>query len=386
MRVLIAPLVCRMETAGPTQRVVALAKAFLASGHDVAFCAGENANYRPVKSVDNFPAPLPEPLGLPWPFGRIAMTAAMGFGLLGRREINSFEMVLRLMGVLNPGFFWRDVDCLLKVFDEFEPDVVYSEFRLSAIVAAKLSGRRVVGGYSYPAQAHYRSNPEFSLGLRREIVRRGLPETDSILDLFRWQEMSFVSSSSALEPFDDPDVRHVGPMFSLPEPSTSTERRNVVVYFGNAAIRPRRAMRVLRKAFEGNNRQVHFAAKASEPVEHGNIHVAPSFDFGKLLPECLAFIHHGGQNSAVSGLLAGAPQLIFPGGVFERQYNADSIVSVGAGLRLMEEDFNSETLRSLIERLEIEPSFRKRSEVVGRELRGLGGAEVVVQSVEELAG
>ena len=44
--------------------------------------------------------------------------------------------------------------------------MVYAEFRISAIVAAKLENIRVVTGYSYPVQKSFASNPEYSTGVK----------------------------------------------------------------------------------------------------------------------------------------------------------------------------------------------------------------------------
>ena len=50
------------------------------------------------------------------------------------------------------------------------------------------------------------------------------------------------------------------------------------------------------------------------------------------MPQALVYLNHGGQNSVMTGLIYGVPQIIFPGNIFERQYNAASIEQLKAGL------------------------------------------------------
>lgn len=78
------------------------------------------------------------------------------------------------------------------------------------------------------------------------------------------------------------------------------------------------------EAFRSGGYEVYVAGMdAQEDCE--NIHFARRFDFSKLLADTAVTINHGGQNSIMDGFLCGVPQLICPGRVFERKYNADSV-------------------------------------------------------------
>jgi UDP:flavonoid glycosyltransferase YjiC (YdhE family) len=214
MKILIAPMVCPFETAGPAQRVAILAKAFSDAGHEVAFCAAEDSNYQPVEGVENFPSIIPEPLGLPRPLGKIAAFLAFKSGMLKRKEITSFEQVLHILGILNPGYFFRDLEILRQTIKEYKPDIVYSEFRMAALVAAKLENVILAGSCSCPALPSYRRNPEYSVAVRKKLAQMGLPELESILDLFYWQAKSFIPSSPMLEEIAMENAIYTGPLIS----------------------------------------------------------------------------------------------------------------------------------------------------------------------------
>jgi UDP:flavonoid glycosyltransferase YjiC (YdhE family) len=382
MKILFAPLICAFETGGPMQRVATLAQTFLRAGHEAAFCSSENCNYRPVEGVKNFPCPLPEPMGLPRPLGKIAAYIAFKSGIMKSAEVRSFEQVHKLIGNLNPSYFFNDVEVLRRTIREFKPDVVYSEFRLSAIVAAKQEGVKLVGTCSIPALSSYRSNPEYSTAVRQKLKSMNLPELDSILDLFHWQSVSFIANSPSLEPIEMENAVYVGPFFDIPEPPEKTERNKIVVYLGNGSISPKLALREIRRLAAECKYEIYLASEALHPTDEANLHIDRKYDFSKLLPESALFIHHGGQNSCMSGLLSGTPQLIFPGKVFERHFNAESIDKAGAGLLAPETDFNTKKIKDYLERLVNDENFSKIARELGKEQRKLGGAAKTLSVTE----
>ena len=141
-----------------------------------------------------------------------------------------------------------------------------------------------------------------------------------------------MASSPELEPFPEP-VTHVGPLTpqkTMPGGEGEKARDAIVAYVGGGGVSERQLIRTLWKASKTLGCQVYIAAGKKNIVEDG-LHVAPRLDFSKMLPRAAVFLNHGGQNSIMDGLLAGAPQLMIPCKVFERIYNADSVARLGAG-------------------------------------------------------
>jgi UDP:flavonoid glycosyltransferase YjiC (YdhE family) len=386
MKVLIAPMAALAETSGPFSRAKALALGLLQQGHTPAFCAAKDINYQPVEGVREYFAPLPSPMGLPMAIGKRMFTVARRLGLQQRRKVRSFEQVLFIVGAIQRRFFAEDVSAIQKAIQEFKPDVVYAEFRPAAIVAARTENVRVAIGYSYPARKAYASSPQYSRGVRSFLQEQGLPKIDSVLDIFEWADLKIVPSCYELEPIDDPQVVFTGPFNVSPSPAgTEAKSKNaIIVYLGNGSITYPKQLLVLMQAFQGSNYQIYIASYQANPVDGGRIHVARRFDFNTLFPYAIAFINHGGQNSVLSAVMAGVPQIVFPGNVFERQYNAYSVEKAGLGKNCTDTQFQPDALTSAVEEIKTNPCYLENIYRVQSRLGELGGVRKAIHSITTL--
>lgn len=386
MRILLAPLAMPLKTMGPARRAVSLAQEAIGRGHELVVCMAEDGNLLPEalpQGARVFPAPCPSPLGLPPTLGRHIPQLLRALGLDRKARVQSFEQVLFIAGHLSRRFFARDVAALRRIINSFRPDVVLSEYRLQAIVAAQQEGVPVAGTHSFPGQASYASSPRLSKGVRAWLRDQGVGHFNSVLKLFEMLRPRFVASSPELEPFEA-DVIHVGPLTPLPQDMPTDQPRNLVAaYMGNGGLTPQRLAPLLREAAAGTGREIYIAGGA--PLEQDGLHMAPRFDFSQLLPQAAVFLNHGGQNSVMDGLLAGAPQLVLPGKVFERDYNARSVERIGAGLRLDEEGLDALRLNEAMQRLEQSDAARQAAKA-GARLASLGGAGKVFDVLERMYG
>jgi uncharacterized protein (TIGR00661 family) len=372
------------ETSGPITRALNLAVKAEEKGHEVALCAAEDCNYHPVKNIKNYYAPVPSPFGLPLFIGKNIFKIAQILGIQQRKKVNSFEEVLHIVGAIDRKFFPKDVYYIRKAIRDFKPDVVYAEFRIAAIVAAKLENVSVVTGYSYPVQKSYASNPKYAKGVKKFLKKNKLPEIESVLDIFNWADLKFVASSYELEPIDDKKVIHVGPFYDFQKPKEMpTKRENIVAYMGNGTIPPKKLVKVLSEAFTRTNYNVYIASKMLKPFKKDNIHVGHRFDFNELLHGAMAFINHGGQNSIMAGLIYGAPQIMCPGNVFERQYNSLSIERLNAGVYVKVGDFTSEKIGQVVRKFEESSIYENNAKNIGERLVNLGGVSKVVSILEK---
>jgi uncharacterized protein (TIGR00661 family) len=384
MRVLISPMSAMVETKGPFSRTVILANEFIKRGHEVALCAAEDVNYRSIEKVKNYYAPIPSLLGKPKFIGSNIFKIIQLLGLQEKKTVNSFEEVLHFIGAINRKYFANDVSCIRKAIKEFKPDVIYSEFRVAAIVAAKLEKVKVVTGYSFPVQKSFASNPEYAKGVNKYLEENNLNKVESVLDIFDWADLKIVPSSYELEPINGEDVVFIGPFSSSDVTPVKVEKNKIVAYMGNGTISPMKVIEELTKAFEKSNYQVYIATEQVEPYKRNNINVNKRFDFGKLMPEASVYINHGGQNSIMTGLIYGVPQIICPGKVFERKYNASSIAKLDAGILLEVSDFNYETIKRIVNVFNEKLTYANNSKIAGEQLLSLGGVTKAVQVIEEL--
>lgn len=394
MRILIAPLSMPLPTMGPAGRTISLMNEAVRRGHETAVCAALDGNLKPEALPAKtawLPAPVPVPLGLPRVVGKLLPTLMNLTGMSRRAKVSSFEQVLFLGGHLHLGFFLKDVEALRQAICRFKPDLVFSEYRFEAIVAAHLEKVPVCGTHSFPGRAQFASSPQFSQSVRRWLEKQGLGDLDSVLSLYEKQSPRFVASSPGLEPFPD-EVIHVGPLtphsIAPPENALSSPAQPkdaIVVYMGNGALAAKELVGTLSAAVKDDSRQVFIAAGNKTKPPHSNIHLAPRFDFSELLPRAEVFVNHGGQNSIMDGLLAGVPQIMIPGNVFERDYNASSVVRLGAGRKLSPAEFTPQKFTQALEELNNSGAAAKARQA-GAELASLGGAAKVFEVVESRFG
>jgi uncharacterized protein (TIGR00661 family) len=386
MRVLITPMSAMAETSGPFSRAVALCHKLIERKHEVALCSAEDVNYRKIENVKNYYAPIPSPLGTPMFIGKKILKIAQLIGVQEKKNVNSYEQVLHFVGAINKKHFYDDVFHIRKAIQDFKPDVVYAEFRISAIVASKLENIKVVTGYSYPVQKSFASNPEYSTGVKEFIHENNLPSIESVLDIFNWADLKIVPSSYELEPIDDKNIVFTGPFFTPKIKNSESPRNKIIAYMGYGTINPKIVIDELSKAFEESDFQIYIATEQVSPFKKKNIIVDKRFDFTELMSESIAYINHGGQNSIMSGLIYGVPQIIYPGNVFERKYNATSIVNLGAGITLQSNDFNGDRIKNIINDFINNSTYANNSKKAGEQLLNLGGVDKAIEAIEELIG
>ena len=102
------------------------------------------------------------------------------------------------------------------------------------------------------------------------------------------------------------------------------------------------------------------------------------------MDEAVLFINHGGQNSIVDGLIHGVPQIMIPGKVFERRYNARSVVDNGAGVEVSINDLCSSKLKEVADQLIESPDVAEKAAILGGKLMSAGGVGKIVEGISEI--
>jgi len=386
MKILIAPMAAAAPTAGPFSRAKAIALEAKKRGHEIAFCAAEEMNYKAVEGVKNYYCPIPKLFGrVPFPIAKRMLPIIQKLKLQEKKEVTSFEQVLFISGAIAGNFFAKDVSWIRKAIQDFKPDVVFAEFRLAAIVAAKLENVKVVTDYSYPTQKEYASSPEYSKNLKLYLKKNNLPEIESALDIFNWADQKIVVSSPDLEPLKQENIHFVGPLFSLDKTNVEKGKKNIIFYMGSGTISSAKMISVATEAFKNTEYQIYIASPIkNKKNKYQNIHIQTRFNFSKLMPDCTAFINHGGQNSIMTGLIYAVPQIIFPGKIFERKYNASSIEKIGAGFHFTEDDFTTNKILLTINKFENNSIYKTNAEKIGNNLLKLGGVSKLIDIIEDL--
>ena len=377
-------MVARSRMGGPWSRAKRIARAFRDGGHEVTLAWGADGN-----CVDpggpTLEIPVPSPLGLPDAIARHTFPLASRLGLMGRKPVRSFEEVLWLTGALDERYTRAAVGALRTHMRAARPDVVYSEFNLAAIIAARAEGIPCVGSGSQPTTASYASNPRKSVGIRRLLREMGMPAPASSLSILEGMARRFIPSGPTLEPRAGERSVYCG-FLDEPPALTPTPRDCALVYFGAGSVPAGVAARAGRELAEALGCDVYVAgvSEAVHAVGGHEVTCAPRCDFAELLPRARVFVHHGGQNSMMDALSYEVPQIIVPGRVFERQFNAEAVENARCGLtvRASQPALIARAARTLVD----EPALTSGIRGVRAELCALGGGARIVREVEELVG
>ena len=95
-----------------------------------------------------------------------------------------------------------------------------------------------------------------------------------------------------------------------------------------------------------------------------NVHLAPWVNHTRLLPRCAAVVTAGGAATIVAALAAGVPLVVVPT-TWDKPDNAQRVVEAGVGLRLSPRRCTPDRLRSAVEKVLVEPSYRVRAQTYG---------------------
>ena len=382
MKILIVPMAAMAETSGPTGRCRLLAEGFRDAGMETATCKARDVNYKTIPGIQDYYLDTPMPFGLPRAIASRTFPIARKLGITSRKTVNSFDEVLWFTGNLDYRYLKKSVESVRKAIRDFRADAVYSEFNISAIIASKIENIPLYATVSYPTQHEFAHRSDLAGGLNKFLAEYGLPEVDSALQLFDRADKSFCPSIRKLEPIEKDSVHYCGALksVSLKEPSSSRDK--ILVYMGSGTISPKKMQDVMKNAFAGSSYQVYIASASLKEETVDNIHIARRWDFGTMLDEAALFINHGGQNSIVDGLLHGVPQIMVPGKVFERKYNADSIVRNNAGVVVSVADFNPVYIRDAAEQAIRSKEMAANATALGKELAETGGMDVMIREIK----
>ena len=376
-------MVARSRMSGPWSRAQRVARAFQDAGHEVTLAWGDDGNCAdPI--APTLEIPVPSPLGLPEAIARHTFPLASRLGLMGRKPVHSFEEVLWLTGALDERYTRAAVDTLRAHMRAARPDVVYSEFSLAAVIAARAEGVPCVGSASQPTTAAYASNPRKSAGIRRLLREMGMPAPASSLTIFEGMRRRFIPSCPTLEPRAGERAVYCG-FLDEPPALTGRPRDCALVYLGAGSVPAGVAIRAGQELAEALGCDVYVAGVPEATQVSGGHTVAcvPRFDFSELLPRARVFVHHGGQNSMMDALSYAVPQVLVPGRVFERQFNAEAVENARCGLTVRASQpalIARAARRIVVDEAALTSGIRGLRD----ELSSLGGTKHIVREVEKL--
>jgi len=372
--------------------LVPTARALQQAGHEVAFAVA--ASFAPTVEASGF---------------RV-LPAGMDFSQLGLGDVQhiqkrqaemlkaGMEERLKMMtGMFIDGFARKMLPDLLKVCEEWKPDLIVRE---NAEFSAPLVGEKLgipyasiqVGG----GMAGGLAKAPFVEKLEPLRAQLRLPADPELQSMFRYLHLSFMPASyfgGMLPPttryfkltvFDQSGKER------LPDWVSSLGGRPVV--YATLGTVFNKLIHHLRTIAEGLRDEplelIVTVGRDQDPAQLGpqppNVHVERYIPQSLLLPKVNLAIMHGGYNSVMSALASGTPMIIVPLAA-DQPMNAQTCARLGVAEVVMPDDLTPELIRQRVREMLKNEGARVIARRFQEESEALPGMDQAVALLEKLA-
>lgn len=360
MRLLIPVFSPVLGTWGGLTRVVAMAEAAKAAGHDTAFCAsGQLAFQLRRRGYRVFAMPSTSILGLPSGLSRILERRSRSLALAVRsgQDLGNIWTIFFAFGLARGRYLRQLVEAERDAAKVFRADALFTDLDPGAYLLSRVAGLPIAAAYADVMTRGTGSRPwkimdrAIASVLRSQGCAACTPE-----ELFFGSSvLKIIPSIPELDGTDPAreDICYVGQLLGAVRPANATsvfvpdpERRYVFVYVGTGSLPLTMVREVLvRLCIARPDLSCVVGAQGIQsPQQVGQVHFLPYVHPAALLPLADWTICHGGQNTVIESLMHGVPVLAFPGPIFERRFNARMVTRAGAGFLGEKEDFTVEWL------------------------------------------
>jgi UDP:flavonoid glycosyltransferase YjiC (YdhE family) len=324
------------------------------------------------------------------------------------RDLSDVAVFLNLT---DEDYLRRSLEMEQQAVERFKPDVLFSEFKLTAPITSAATGLPLVSTACSPADPRFISSllsqkravnhDDAIAGFNRILEERDLAPVLDVAELFFTRSNVKVAPTiKQIEPLlaDVPNLHYVGYLLYdrqelAPLPRGLIEKAHgknlVFAYFGSGEIGPAQYTNVLPRSFDGT--EFHAIVAVGDhpdlqelPDSTNNVTWVRFVPGRSILRVSQALIFHGGQNTAMASLIHKVPSLVFPGTDFERDFNARGLAGIGVGIKCPIEDFTPDRVLEKTREL-LSPSYRLAAESYSWAILRGGGARHAADLVLEVA-
>ena len=382
MRILFLPIITSGSAVGTITRCLAVAHHLRLFGHEAFFLThGEGAKHVAESDFPFMEGAVPGPPG----------------PLHALRDLSDVAVFLNLT---DEDYLRRSLETEQQAVERFKPDVLFSEFKLTAPITSAATGLPLVSTACSPADPRFISSllsqqravnhDDAIAGFNQILEERVLAPVIDVAELFFMRSNVKVAPTiKEIEPLlaDVPNLHYVGYLLYdrrefAPLPRGLIEKAHgknlVFVYFGMGEIGPAQYTSVLPRSFGGT--EFHAIVAVGDhpdlqelPDPTNNVTWVRFVPGRSILRVSKVLIFHGGQNTAMASLIHKAPSLVFPGTDFERDFNARALAGIGVGINCAIEDFTPERVPERTREL-LSPSYRLAAETYSWAILRGGGA------------
>ena len=329
----------------------------------------------------------------------------------------SLDHLAAATGMMNDNYLRAEVEALVGLIQEHHIDMVIDSFSPMACIAARRAGvplATILQADMHPANRGFiwwkeppAGLPSPTPAINRLLLSYGLPLIRKTEDLFLG-EATLVLGMPETDPLPpEAHADYVGAILwqkageGAPDwfDELDPARPVVWVYSGNPRYLPFASpvdsalvITACVQALGGEDIQVvlttghHVLPKEMLPLPL-NFRTFPFVPGLQMARRSDLLIHHGGYGSCQTGLYCGTPAVIIPT-YSERESNARRVAATGAGEYILpaaerwgRKSLESDRLRTLINKVLADPSYRQNALRVSKKLMEYGGA---VQAAERI--
>ena len=221
----------------------------------------------------------------------------------------------------------------------------------------------------------------YGLGYTHVRKKYGLPPVHSIYDLIEGDMtlLADIPEFMACKPGMPSSFRYVGPILweaALPPPRwlKRLDRRRPTLYFTMGSTGDVAFFNEAIRVFGDTEYQVlittgGLADLGSVP---DNVFVEKYANGQALLDVSDAVISHGGNGTIYQALSRGVPIVGFPS-IFDQEINMQRVTALGAGLRMWRSEYDARALKTAVDEILYDSTYRERCEALARRIAHFHG-------------
>jgi MGT family glycosyltransferase len=233
-------------------------------------------------------------------------------------------------------------------------------------------------------------------GMRQQAGFGGLPPLDGL-----WQSTDriIVTAAAAFDAAPEPgwgNVCHVGPVLEdekvavpTPLPWAADDSVPLVLVSFSTAFEQRAPDKFQRCLDAMSDLPVHVVMTAGGVVEPQELKVPANAcvlryaAHDPILRRAALAVTHGGHGTAMRALRHGVPMIVMPGLAHDQPCIAETMQEWGVG-RTLPGDASAAVIRSAVQDVLSQPSYRKRAQARATALANVDGASAAADEIEEL--
>lgn len=336
-------------------------------------------------------------------------------------EFWNFDQLMWYMGMWNEKFVLAEVNTMVEIINEFNPDAVVDFWNVSSCIAARTSHKPLItviqadmhplsdGFIWWKEQPSDLPTPTATIN---KILKKFQLSTISKIGELIIGDLTMVVGMPKTDPLpENANVNYIGailwerPDEKLPDWIEELDKMTPVIWLYPGNPRYARGTNistdsaiVTRGCIEAlKNQDVQVVLSTGhQPLLKDSLPLPSNFRHTDFIPGLAMaersdlLIHHGGYGSCQTGLYSGTPTVVIPT-YSERESNARRIASVGAGEFILpitdssgrKKRIDTEELQTKIKDVLSIQSYKENARKIGKDLIEFGGASKAASLIEE---